>query len=108
MRYYLGGLLPPVDESVLAEAALWLDELLFWPAFLFCVGGSDSAATAFDVDPAEVEEYARKLHDPDGWPFLVVALARGHRLYILFRNSHSSTLSSRRVTATVLPARHRR
>jgi hypothetical protein len=86
LRRYLSGFRPPVDESVLTEGALWLDDRLFWPAFLLSVGGSDTAAAAFDVDPADVEEYAEELHHPDSWPFLIVQLARSHRLYILFRN----------------------
>jgi hypothetical protein len=59
---------------------------LFWPAFLLTVGGSHAAATSFDVDPADVEEYAEELHHPDRWPFLTVQLAHGHRVHILFRN----------------------
>lgn len=86
LRRYLSGFRPPVDEAVLAEPALWLDDRLFWPAFLHTFGGSDTAAIAFDVDPADVEEYAEELQDPNRWPFLAVPLARGHCLYILFRN----------------------
>ncbi|MEV0900057.1 hypothetical protein [Actinoplanes sp. NPDC049802] len=62
------------------------DDDLFWPAFLLSFGGSLTAATAFDVDPADVEEYAEQLHHPGSWPFLTVQLARGHRLHLLFRN----------------------
>ncbi|MBQ1028383.1 hypothetical protein [Micromonospora sp. C95] len=86
LRRYLSGFRPSVDESVLTEPALWLNDRLFWPAFLLSFGGSDIAAIAFDIDPAEVEEYAAELHDPNRWPFLILPLARGHRLYILFRN----------------------
>lgn len=86
LQRYLSGFRPPVDASVLTEAALWLDDRLFWPAFLYSIGGSPTAPIAFDVDPADVEEYTEGLHDPDSWPFLTVQLARGHCLYILFRN----------------------
>lgn len=71
---------------MLTEAALWLDDRLLLPAFLYSIGGSRTAAVAFDVDPADVEEYTEGLHDPASWPFLTVQLARGHCLYILFRN----------------------
>jgi hypothetical protein len=82
----LRGFRPAVDESVLREVEAGADDPLFWPAFLFAVGGSRTAAVAFDVDPADVEEYADDLHDPGSWPVLTVQLARRHRLYLLFRN----------------------
>jgi hypothetical protein len=85
LRSYLSSFSPPVDESVLSELGPELDDL-FWPAFLLTVGGSRAAATAFGADPADVEEYAEELHRPDGWPFLTVQLAGGHRLHLLFRN----------------------
>ncbi|GAA1869625.1 hypothetical protein [Asanoa iriomotensis] len=71
---------------MLVEATPWLDDPLFWPFFLHSVGGSETAAVAFDADPADVEQYAADLHHPDSWPFIAVRLSRGHRLYILFRN----------------------
>ncbi|GIJ48046.1 hypothetical protein Val02_49320 [Virgisporangium aliadipatigenens] len=71
---------------MLADISLWLDDRLFWPAFLLSVGGSDTAAVAFDVDPADVEEYAEQLHHPDSWPFISLPLGGGHGLHILFRN----------------------
>lgn len=80
------GFRPPADPGVLAEPALWLDERYFWPAFLVSFGGAKSAATAFDADPADVEEHLEELHRRDCWPFLTVRLAHGHRLQLLFRN----------------------
>ncbi|MEU4214872.1 hypothetical protein [Actinoplanes sp. NPDC026623] len=86
LRRYLSEFHPPVDESVLVDATSWLDDDLFWPAFLFTVGGSETAAVAFAADPADVEAYAAELHHADRWPFVVVRLASGDRLYVLFRN----------------------
>ena len=63
LRRYLRSFQPPVDESVLSELGPLPDDDLFWPAFLLTVGGSRTAATAFGVDPADVEEYAEeRLH----------------------------------------------
>ena len=86
LRRYLSDFRPPVNESVLSELGPLPDDDLFWPAFLLTVGGSRAAATAFDVDPADVEEYTEELHHPDRWPLLTMQLARGHRLHLLFRN----------------------
>ncbi|MEU8660590.1 hypothetical protein [Actinoplanes philippinensis] len=86
LRHYLSSFRAPVDDSVLLEVAPQPEDRLFWPAFLLTVGGSLAAATSFDVDPADVEEYADNLHQPASWPFVTVPLARGHRLHVLFRN----------------------
>ena len=86
LRSYLSDFHPPVDESVLTDATSWTEDELFWPAFLLSVGGSATAATAFGTDPADVEAYAKKLHHSGSWPFLVLQLASGHRLYVLVRN----------------------
>lgn len=50
------------------------------------MGGSVTAAAAFETDPADVEAYADELHHSGSWPFVVLRLAYGHRLYVLFRN----------------------
>ncbi|WP_215788716.1 hypothetical protein [Paractinoplanes bogorensis] len=86
LRHYLNSFHPPVDEAVPTDATSWTGEEPFWPAFLLSVGGSETAAIAFDADPADVEEYAEDLHRPDNWPYVVVPLASGHRVYVLFRN----------------------
>ncbi|MGK5440834.1 hypothetical protein ACSNN7_03250 [Micromonospora sp. URMC 105] len=86
LRGYLGGFAPPVDPSVLVDATPWLDDPLFWPAFLLSVGGSYTAAVAFGIDPADVEVYAKEMHQAGSWPVITMDLARGHRLYILFCN----------------------
>ncbi|NMO50699.1 hypothetical protein HH310_05755 [Actinoplanes sp. TBRC 11911] len=86
LRRYLSGFHPPVDDSVLTDASSWIADELFWPAFLLSVGGSKTAAVAFEADPADVEAYAEELHHTDSWPFIVLRLASGHRLYVLFRN----------------------
>ncbi|RQX11285.1 hypothetical protein DDE19_31080 [Micromonospora ureilytica] len=86
LRGYLDGFQPSVDASVLVDATSWLDDPLFWPAFLLAPGGSFAAAVAFDADPADVEAYAEEMHQHDSWPVISLDLARGHRLHILFRN----------------------
>ncbi|MEH1169665.1 hypothetical protein V6V47_30230 [Micromonospora sp. CPCC 205539] len=86
LRGYLDGFQPSVDASVLIDATPWLDDSLFWPAFLLAPGGSRAAAVAFDADPADVEVYTQQMHQHDSWPVISLDLARGHRLHILFRN----------------------
>jgi hypothetical protein len=86
LRRYLSEFEPSVDDSVLTDASSWVANDLFWPAFLFSVGGSETAAVAFAADPADVEAYVEELHHPDSWPFIVLPLASGHRLYVVFRN----------------------
>ncbi|GAB7045049.1 hypothetical protein [Catenuloplanes indicus] len=86
LRRYLRGFQPPVDDSVPTDAGSWPADELFWPAFLLSVGGSRTAAVAFDADPADVEAYAEKLHHPDSWPFITLRLASGYRLHVVFRN----------------------
>jgi hypothetical protein len=86
LEHYLNDFQPPADASVLVDATLWWADELFWPAFLGTVGGSPTAPRAFGAEPADVEEYADDLHDPDRWPYLTVALAQKHRLHFLFRN----------------------
>ncbi|WP_344646935.1 hypothetical protein [Cryptosporangium japonicum] len=86
LERYLGEFLPPLDASVLVDATAWCEDEPFWPAFLGSVGGSVTAPLAFEVEPADVEEYLDELHDPDHWPYLTLGLAQGHRLHLLFRN----------------------
>ncbi|MEU7756419.1 hypothetical protein AB0B57_13150 [Micromonospora sp. NPDC049101] len=86
LRGYLDGFQPPVAASVLVDATPWLDDPLFWPAFLLAPGGSTTAAAAFGTDPADVADYVSALHQHDTWPVISLDLARGHRLHILFRN----------------------
>ncbi|MEO3926305.1 hypothetical protein ABGB07_20900 [Micromonosporaceae bacterium B7E4] len=86
LRGHLNDFRPPVDPSVLVDATPWLDDALLWPAFLLSVGGSQTAAMVFDLDPADVEAYAEQMHRHDRWPVISLDLARGHRLHILFRN----------------------
>ncbi|MGC5290764.1 hypothetical protein [Micromonospora sp. DT231] len=83
---YLNRFRPPVDASVLVDATPWLTHPLFWPAFLLSVGGSYTAAVAFDLDPADVEVYAEEMHQHGIWPVISLNLAQGHRIHILFRN----------------------
>ncbi|MFG2047594.1 hypothetical protein ACGFIW_09210 [Micromonospora sp. NPDC048935] len=83
---YLDGFQPPVAASVLVDATPWLDDPLFWPAFLLAPGGSSTAAAAFDADPADVEDYVSALHQHDTWPVISLDLAQGHRMHVLFRN----------------------
>ncbi|MGI5148400.1 hypothetical protein ACQEVC_18830 [Plantactinospora sp. CA-294935] len=83
---YLNRFHPPVDASVLVDATPWLADPLFWPAFLLSVGGSYTAALAFDLDPADVEVYAEEMHQHHSWPVISLDLSQGHRMHILFRN----------------------
>lgn len=86
LRQYLSSFHPPVDDSVLADASSRTADELFWPAFLYSVGGSETAAVAFDADPADVEAYAEELHQSGSWPYVVLPLGSGYRLYVLIGN----------------------
>jgi hypothetical protein len=63
----------------------------FWPTFLNLVGGSRTAADAFDVDKADLSVAADELLDPDAWPVFSVGLADGHQLHIVMRNFPDDT-----------------
>lgn len=83
---YLDGFEPPVDPTTLVDATAWMDEPLFWPAFLHSFGGSAAAPTAFAADPADVEDYLHRLHRADAWPVVTLHLGGGHRMHLVWRN----------------------
>lgn len=83
---YLDGFQPPVDPAALVDTTAWLDEPLFWPAFLHSFGGSATAPTVFAADPADVEGYLDRLHQADAWPVVTLHLGGGHRMHLVWRN----------------------
>lgn len=46
----------PLTVSVGADGSALMANDLFWPAFLYTVGGSASAPYAFGADPADLDE----------------------------------------------------
>jgi hypothetical protein len=59
---------------------------LFWPAFLYTVGGSASAPRAFDVDPADVNDLIDAFLDEHTWPVFSLRLAAVSRVHVVMRN----------------------
>lgn len=89
---YLDNFLFPTDFPVLTDDPERLDDPAFWPAFAFLVRESETAPHAFDVDPADVEQYAADLMlDEKRWPSITLELAAGHRMLIVFRNLEEDT-----------------
>lgn len=83
---YLDGYEPPILRSPLVDGSEMMSSDLFWPAFLYTVGGSASAPNAFDTDPADLSEFIDTLLSPHGWPVFSVPLAGRSRLHIIMRN----------------------
>jgi len=83
---YLDGWEPPLVPSPLVDAGAMPARPGFWPAFLYAVGLSKSAAEAFDDDLADVSVLIDELVDPTAWPVLSIRLHRGHLLHIVMRN----------------------
>ncbi|MBO4209576.1 hypothetical protein [Micromonospora echinofusca] len=83
---YLDGYDPPIVRSPLVDGSEMMSSHLFWPAFLYTVGGSASAPAAFHVDTADLSEFIDVLLDPHDWPVFSMSLAGRSRLHIIMRN----------------------
>jgi hypothetical protein len=83
---YLDGYEPPFLRSPLIDGSQVMAGALFWPAFLYTVGGSTSAPNAFGADPADLNELIDTLLDPHSWPVFSLALAGRSRLHVIMRN----------------------
>jgi hypothetical protein len=83
---YLDGYEPPFLRSPLIDGSPVMTHALFWPAFLYTVGGSPSAPSAFDADPADLSELIGTFLDPDIWPVFSLNLAGRSRLHVIMRN----------------------
>lgn len=83
---YLDGYEPPFLESPLVDGSERMSSPLFWPAFLYTVGGSASAPDAFRSDPADLSELIDSLLDPRHWPVFSLLLAGRDRLHVVMRN----------------------
>ncbi|XVU23172.1 hypothetical protein ACQPZJ_38820 [Actinoplanes sp. CA-054009] len=69
--------MPGYEEAPLVDASGWVEDELFWPAFLYCVGLARTAPGAFDVDLDELEAYLENFEDPDQWPVFAVPVGGG-------------------------------
>jgi hypothetical protein len=85
-RAYFDGFRPPVDPSVLVDATGWLDQPACWPALLYSVGGSPTAAEAFDIDLADLDVMLERMERPGRWPVFCVRLSNGYQMNLLWRN----------------------
>jgi hypothetical protein len=83
---YLDGYEPPMPCSPLADGAEMMSSDLFWPAFLYTVGGSASAPDAFSTNPADLSEVIDALLDSRDWPVFSLPLAGHCRLHVVMRN----------------------
>ena len=83
---FLDGYEPPVSPDVLVDDSARMDDPVFWAAFLYAVGGSESAVTAFDVDPADVDVLLTELHAPETWSYYCLPMGGGTSLQMVFRN----------------------
>jgi hypothetical protein len=67
------------------DASVWIDDPLFWPAFLLHVGSARTAVTAFDVDRADLDSYLDRFEDPERWPVFPAPIGAG-TLYLIVCN----------------------
>ncbi|MFF4809871.1 hypothetical protein ACFY03_16825 [Micromonospora chersina] len=74
---YLEDFHPLLETSPLIDATSWVEEELFWPAFLFHVGMARSAPAAFDADVADLDVYVENFERPDVWPVFAVPIGGG-------------------------------
>jgi hypothetical protein len=73
------------EEAPVFDASAWIDDELFWPAFLLQVGSARTALTAFDVDPADLDSYLDRFENPDRWPVFAVPIGTG-TMYLIVCN----------------------
>ncbi|WP_432981895.1 hypothetical protein [Dactylosporangium sp. CA-233914] len=83
---YLDGWQPSFDRSPLIDGAPLIHQPLFWPAFLYTVGGAASAPDAFDADPADLDVLIDELCNPARWPVFTLPLGNHTLLRIVMRN----------------------
>jgi hypothetical protein len=69
----------------LVDATDELVDELFWPTFLWTVGGAATAPHAFPVDLADLEERAAEWQRLDRWPVFSLPVTDG-RLHVVLRN----------------------
>ncbi|WP_027346873.1 hypothetical protein [Hamadaea tsunoensis] len=81
---YLEDFAPP-PSTVLIDAMAWLEDELFWPAFLAQVGMARLAPAAFDADLADLSAYVERFERTDQWPVFSVSVGGG-LLYLILRN----------------------
>jgi hypothetical protein len=82
---YLDGFQPPLDSSPLLDATGWVDDELFWPAFLLQVGMARSAPAAFGPDLADLDAYCDRFERSEAWPVFTVPVAVG-TMYLVVCN----------------------
>jgi hypothetical protein len=85
MPGYLDGFHPPLTTSPLVDADGWVEDDLFWPAFLLRVGMATAAPSAFNADLADLDAYLDRFDDPDRWPVFAASVGGG-TLYLVVRN----------------------
>ncbi|MBB5803585.1 hypothetical protein F4560_003353 [Saccharothrix ecbatanensis] len=83
---YVDGFVPAVPDDILVDRTDLVGDPVFWALFLMLTGGSDSAATAFDVDPADMSALYEDLNDQDRWPVLTLPVRGGHRVHLVWCN----------------------
>ncbi|MFF5225000.1 hypothetical protein [Dactylosporangium sp. NPDC000521] len=85
MPGYLDGFHPSLTTSPLVDADGWVEDDLFWPAFLLRVGMATAAPSAFNADLADLDAYLDRFDDPDRWPVFAASVGGG-TLYLVVRN----------------------
>lgn len=83
---YVEGFVPAVPDDILVDRTDLVGDPVFWALFLMSTGGADSAAEAFDVDPADISALYEDLGDQDRWPVFTVPVRGGHRVHLVWCN----------------------
>lgn len=83
---YLDGYEPPFIESPLIDGSEMMTSDLFWPAFLYTVGGAASAPHAFGSDPADLNEVIEAFLDEQRWLVFSLGLSGTSRVHVVMRN----------------------
>ncbi|MCP2323396.1 hypothetical protein HDA40_001903 [Hamadaea flava] len=63
----------------------WVEDELFWPAFLLQVGLARSAPDRFGADLADLDAYLDRFDDPDRWPVFSTPFGGG-TMHLVVRN----------------------
>ncbi len=69
----------------LVDASGWVDDPVFWPAYLLHVGSAGAAAEAFDADLADLDACLDEFGRADRWPVFAVPLGAG-TMHVVVRN----------------------